>query len=229
MITEDFKNRLEKACLLADNASEAMKAALREYKKSRNTKAGHVDEKLESLRDEIRTEKAQNEKRPQLMANALSEGDVDVAAEIEKEIVAANAQISELEHKLDLLSGASIKGEKRLYDEALLSYRKKVSAVIKTRGAIIDVVKEIDSLVDELDRIREDAKAKLNTTYKVIGDKPDPEMIDLVESAEGTLDVKGHSTGSDDHAKQRYINGSTRGIENTPAGRRLAAQLEGTD
>lgn len=228
MITQNFRNRLEQAYLYANDAETAVKIALTAYKESKRSRSGSIDDKVSNLQGELDIEKLKNAHRPQLMANAISQGDVDMAVEIEKEIKESNEHIAQLEHKVKLFSEASVKADPELYAAVIHTYRARKDAVNKTRGILKEVVEETGSLIDELEKIRREASDKLSSTYKVRGDSPDTAMITLVEGFEGVIDVKGHTCGSvsgDGKAKQRYILGNVRGIENTPAGRKLTAQL----
>lgn len=222
---EELKSKIEKTEASISNAIEAEKAARKAYLDSCSERRGNIDGKLTELQDELVAERADNELRPQRMADALSQGDIDAATTIEREINAATAKITELEHKIELLSMATPKGEPALFSAAIKAHRERIHAITAALEGLKAYKEQTAILMGDLMAIQEDIRRKINSTLHLTGEQPDLNLIEMVETFEGLLNVGGHTSFNDADAKMRYINGILAGIENTFAGERLAAQL----
>jgi len=224
---EDIKNDIKKVNELITKAVEADKAARKAYLDSADERRGSVEEKIKELQAELDEKKADNELRPQEMAEALSIADADAAIKIEKEIAASNAKIVELEHKISLLSRAMPKGDSALFYAAIKAYRAKFRELKKATKEL----EKVDTKLKQISRELEEKKTSMEDTQRSIKisaryNLDDSNLIEMVESFEGPIDVFGHSAGKDEMAKIRYIRGNLRGIEATLAGQKLKEQIQ---
>lgn len=226
---EELKSKIQKTEASITNAIEADAAARKAYLDSCSDRRGNINTKLTELQNELEAERADNELRPQRMADALSQGDIECATAIENEINSANMKITELEHKIKLLSTAVPKGEPALFSAAIKAYRERILSIGDARKEFDSVKEQTEILLGDLIAIQEDLRLKIKSTLKFTDSWRDINLIEMVESYEGPIDITGHSAGMDDSAKMRYINGNLAGIENTPAGQKLAARLGGKE
>lgn len=212
---------------LITEAVEADKDARKAYLDSANELQTNVGVRIEELQAELGREKAANELRTKELAEALSIADVDTALEIEEAMAASNAKITELEHKISLLGRTMPKGNAKLFFAAMKAYRAK----FKRFKQVLTELDKIDAKLKEIARETKENQSVVETTQRRVQrlnrtDFADTELIEMVESFEGPIEVEGHSAITDERAKMRYIRGSLSGIEGTPAGKRLQARMK---
>lgn len=225
---EELKSKIQKTETSITSAFEAEAAARKAYLDSCSERRGYIDQKIGEMQVEVDAERSENELRPQRMADALSLGDIDEATSIEQEINAANVKITELEHKIELLNMATPKGEPALFSAAIKARRERIHSLAAALDELESHKQKTEILFGDLIVIQEGIRRKITSTARLNARYPDSNLIEMVESYEGQpIDITGHSAGMDNDAKMRYIDGILAGIENTPAGQKLAAQLEG--
>lgn len=224
MFTE-LKTKIQETEACITSAINAEKTARKSYLDSCSEHRGIIDGKLTELQDELVAERAENELRPQRMADALSQGDIECATAVENEINSANVKITELEHKIQLLSMATPKGDPALFSAAIKAHREKIHSITAAIAELKSHKYQTEILFGDLMAIQEDIRNKINSTLHLTGRQPDLNLIEMVETFEGPIDVRHHAAFNDVDAKMRYVSGVLAGIENTPAGRVLATQL----
>ena len=91
------------------------------------------------------------------------------------------------------------------------------------QNGIYDRLAQIKAQITELEQER-DALYKQSDDADRLGSntRTQDKVVELYEAAFGPIDVTGHTCGPDENAKRRFIMGVSAGIENTPAGHKLA-------
>lgn len=223
---EDIKMKINEANDLIKKAVETERVAREAYLASANERRESVNEKIKELQAELDKEIEINELYPQKISEALSVANVDAAVKIEKAIELSNSKITDLNHKIELLSNALPKGEPSLFHTAIKVYRQRFETLNIAAKELNEIDTSLKKIELELKRSKESSentqrKIEALTKANIIDDAI---LIEMVESFEGPIEIFGHSAGTDESAKIRYIKGNSRGIEGTPAGDKLKAQ-----
>lgn len=106
---------------------------------------------------------------------------------------------------------------------AVVALRDMSKQARDDQNSITDRLTRIKAQITELEQER-DALYKQSDDAERIGSntRTQDKVVELYETAFGPIDVTGHTCGPDENAKRRFIMGVSAGIENTPAGHKLA-------
>ncbi len=224
------KNTVEKVVEAESRAFSEYQEALRAAQSTKALRKGKIDEALMEYKQKIVRLNEQKKQAGDDLANALMDSDTEKAAEIRGMISGIEEEIRDTEANIETLSGHnSAHAEGELVDVAVEKYLAAVKAGQEAAQAL---AAESDRILKEIDRLKERLKEIGGQTGQINGrfgrgtalKKHEEQLVALYEGAKGPIDVKGHTAGSDNVAKLRFITGKPRGIENTPAMSKRGAQ-----
>lgn len=220
----NLKVRIQEVENRMTSAINAENAARRAYLDSCNERRGFIQQKLKEIQDQLEAERANNELLPQRLADALIEGNTEAAASLENQINASTTKSLELSRNFEMLSKGTPKGDPETYADVIKTHTDKLEAFAHARSVLETIKVETAALIGDLSAIQTSIELKFKTKLRITAEYPDAQLIQIVESFEGPIDVTGHSAMTDENAKMRYIIGALTGIENTPAGQKLTAK-----
>lgn len=222
--TDTFQKALEpyKAAL------QAFKDACAKFEKDAREKDAGAGSRRKEMRDRL----AQIEQEVEELTSKLPEASLVGGEELEAledRIDELNAEGSKLKRRLSQLEQIENPGSEELYQEVLSAYRNLRETEVAKNITLTEISQIADEWRKYFKRISDDAtKAKewgpgLHTHT---GSKSyNAALIKIVEQHTGPIDINGHTCGSDEIAKARFVaglgTGNFKGLENTPAYRNL--------
>lgn len=230
--------RKNPAALSTDTVQKALepyKAALQAFKDACakfEKDAREKDVGAGSRRKEMRDRLAQIEQEVEELTSKLPEASLVGGEELEAledRIDDLNAEGSKLNRRLSQLEQIENPGSEELYQEVLTAYRNLRETEVATGITLTEISQIADEWRKYFKRISDDAvKAQQYGPglHTHTGSKSyNAALIKIVEQHTGPIDIKGHTCGSDEIAKARFVaglgTGNFKGLENTPAYRNL--------
>jgi len=225
------KDTVQKALEPYKAALEAFKDACAKFEKDARQK----DTGANGRRKEVSDRLAEIEREVNGLTSRLPEASLVGGEELEAledRIDDLNAEGSKLKRRLSQLEQIENPGSEELYQEVLIAYRN----LRETETATSITLTEISQIADEWRKyfkmISDDAvKAQQYGPglHTHTGSKSyNAALIKIVEQHTGPIDIKGHTCGSDEIAKARFVaglgTGNFKGLENTPAYRSLMGE-----
>lgn len=208
-------------------AKKAFNKAASAYMDDVEAKEDKIRGKREQMRARLEELAALSEKLACDIADYISSGEDEKAQEAERQMDEATAEMYSLEKKIQQFQSISIKGDDDLFNRAAKAYslmEDKRHDATATAREIVSIAKR---WIEYFSQIRDSA---YNIAYGNTASgrrREDDIMVKIDEQHCGSINVDGHSAGSDMDAKIRFVKGNIRGIENTEAAKRLEGISDG--
>ena len=199
-------------------------AALDKAKELRASRQKKIQEAIRAQQAELADLKAKREAANDERGEAIINGDTKKEAELDEQIKAIDREIAETEQKIEAVGKRSTaQTEKDAVRLAVSEFRDFVKVCEEEKEKLRKYAASLEAQIANLAATLEDAEAAIRRISDSSGNnyKAD-ELVSIYETTLGAIDVSGHSCGDEKNAKRRFIRGSVRGLEKTPA----AALLE---
>lgn len=223
---ETMINNTNQQLEAAKTATQEWRAALQEAEASRKARKQTILDAIVQHETELEALADQKKNLETQLAEALMTADTEKAEDLRVQMVEIEKQADETQAKIDALNNYDIvAAEEEKIDVAVEKLQTAYTATHTAKEAASALVETIKSEIEKLEKALKEAEAERRSldSWRYAGGNMHYEdsdvklLISLYESAKGELDVTGHSCDSDFAAKMRFLCGSTRGIERTPA------------
>ncbi len=207
-------------------ALEAFKDACAKFEKDARQKSTGTNGRRKEVSDRL----AEIEREVNGLTSKLPEASLVGGEELEAledQLDDLNAEASKLKRRISQLEKIENPGSEELYQEVLIAYRNLQETESATSITLTEIYRIADEWAKYFKGISDDAtKAKEWGPGLHIGSKSyNKTLVKIAEQHNGPIDVKGHTCGSDEVAKVRFLKaletGDFSGLQNTPAYRIL--------
>lgn len=222
------KDTVQKALEPYKAALEAFKDACAKFEKDARQK----DTGANGRRKEVSDRLAEIEREVNGLTSRLPEASLVGGEELEAledQLDDLNAEASKLKRRISQLEKVENPGSEELYQEAMIAYSNLQETEAATGITLTEISKIADEWLKYFKAISDESvKAEQYGPglHTHIGSKSyNKALVKIAEQHNGPIDVKGHTCGSDEVAKVRFLKaletGDFSGLQNTPAYRIL--------
>lgn len=218
------KDTVQKALEPYKEALQAYKDACTKFERDAKQKDTGADDRLREMDSKLAEIELEVKGLTSRLPEASLVGGEELEA-LEDQIDDLNAESSKLKRRISQLERVENPGSEELYQEVLTAHRNLQETETAARITLNELGRIADEWMKYFKAVGDEAtKAEqwgpgLNTHA---GSKSyNKTLVKIAEQHTGPIDVKGHTCGSDEVAKVRYLRaletGDFSGLENTPA------------
>lgn len=219
---KNYEQDLEQIREEAQSSRQEWITALKAAKASKKERQGKIDEAIEERKARLAVLSENKDKARDKLVEALMTGDTDEAESIRGEIAEIEEEARDVQASIaTLCSYNSAKAEAEMVLDAVEKYRAASETAVRLSadlGVALAEVREKREYLERLEQKIEEAQRTISTrAHSRAANSDERELLALYQESIGEIDITGHHADSDEAAMLRFLRGSTRGIEDTPA------------
>jgi chromosome segregation ATPase len=201
-------------------ALENYKDACAKFKKDAKEKDTGTDSRLRDLDYQLDANEKQVEELTVQLPEASLKGGAELIA-LEDQIDDLNNEAAKLKRRINQLEKIGNPGREDLFQEVLAAYEELREVEAEANANLTQIEEAADEWMKYFKAVKDDASNAKEwgpgMTTRSGSKSYNKDLVKIAEQHLGEIDVSGHTCGSDEVAKVRYLRGEFKGIENTPA------------